>query len=375
MQFSEVPGHRETGARLRAGVRSGRVAHASGFDGPEGSGALGLALAYARYLHCENRTDEDSCGNCASCKHHDGLAHPDLHFTFPFFKSEKEEHATSQPFQLTWRKALLASPYIGLDEWVEAIGADRKQLFISVHEALEINRKLSLKAFKGGWKVWVCWLPETMRVDTANKLLKLIEEPPDATVMIFVTEHWDQLLATIRSRVQAVRLPRLTEEEAAAVLVARGGLNPEAALEWASVVEGNVAAGLRLSSGEGVAPDHDLFVRWMRGCYGRDAGGIVEMADAFVAPGREGMKRFLLYAMHMIRQSILLNYGVHSLVKMTQRERAFAAKFAPFVHHGNVLDIQELLEEAHRDVSGNVNGKLVFMDLSIRLNTLLRQAM
>jgi len=375
MLFSLVPGHLETAASLRAAAATGRVAHALLFDGPEGAGTLSMALAFARYLHCSQPTEADACGSCTSCKHHDGLQHPDLHFTFPFFKGEKEEHATSAPFQTIWRKTLLGNPHLGQDEWVDALGADRKQLFISVHEALEIQRKLGLKSFMGGWKVWICWLPETMRVDTANKMLKVIEEPPDKTVMLFVSERGDQLLATIRSRVQAIRFQRLSDESAAAVLASRAGLEWEVAWELARVVEGNLSAGLRLASGEGVAPDHALFVRWMRGCYGRDAGGIVEMADAFAAPGREGMKRFLLYAMHMVRQCILMNYGADALVRMTQRERDFAQRFAPFIHHGNVLDVQSLLEEAHRDVGGNVNGKLIFMDLSIRMNTLLRREM
>ena len=215
MRFSDIIGYTDIASRLRIGARSGRVAHAQLFDGPEGSGALALARAYAQYLHCEQPTELDSCGICGSCKAHARLEHPDLHWGFPFFKADGQEKAISQPFQLAWRELLLDKPFFGMEEWTHAIGSDRKQLFIGVHEALEINRKLGLKPFKGGWKVLILWLPETMRVDTANKMLKLIEEPTDNTIMLFVSEHYGSLLATIRSRVQTIRVPRLEDAAAA----------------------------------------------------------------------------------------------------------------------------------------------------------------
>jgi DNA polymerase-3 subunit delta' len=301
------------------------------------------------------------------------LQHPDLHWSFPFFKGEKVEIAVSQPFQGAWRNLLQDRPYFGLEEWVESTGADRKQLFISVHEALEINRKLGLKAFKGGRKILICWLPETMRVDTANKMLKLIEEPTDRTVMLFVSEHFDQLLATIRSRVQAVRVPRLDDAQAAAVIERLTGLDAATSQELAGVVEGNLAAALRLANAGGAAPDYELFVNWMRACWGTKGIELVDQSEAFAKPGREAMKRFLQYALHMIRQCIVGNYGAFDAVRLTARERAFAEKFAPFIHHGNVLEMQSLLEAAHRDIAGNVNGKLVFMDLSFKLSGLLRR--
>ena len=373
MRFSEVIGHKEIGERLRNGVQSNRVAHAQLFDGPEGSGTLALALAYARYLHCNDRTDLDSCGECSSCRSYDSLQHPDLHWSFPFFKKDGGEHATSQPFQSAWRLRMLAGPYFGQAEWLDAIGADKKQLFISVHEAMEINRKLGLKSFQGGWKVLICWLPETMRVDTANKMLKLIEEPTDRTVMLFVSEHFDSLLATIRSRVQTIRIPRLSDVEAAAALTERFDVQASMASQWAQVVDGNVAAALRLQQSEGAGTDHGLFVRWMRACYGQDSAVIVELAEEVSKLGREAMKRFFIYSMHMVRQCIVGNYGAMELVRLTAEERNFAEKFAPFIHHDNVLSLQTLLEKAHGDVAGNVNGRLVFLDLSVQVNILLRK--
>ena len=374
MRFSDIVGVDEAGQRLRAGAQSGRVAHAQLFDGPEGSGAFALARAYAQYLHCEHPTEADACGACSACKAHQRLEHPDLHWSFPFFKPDGQDKAVSQPFQAAWREMLLSRPYFGMEEWTQAIGADRKQLFISVHEALEINRKLGLKPFKGGWKVLILWLPETMRVDTANKMLKLIEEPTDKTVMLFVSEHYDSLLATIRSRVQALRVPRLGDVEAADQIQKLTDLSADAASDLARVVEGNLASAMRLASSGGATADHELFVEWMRACYGSQAGVLVALSDQFAKPGREAMKRFLLYALHMVRQCIVGNYGAMDLVRLTAKERAFAEKFAPFIHHANIRELHRELEMAHRDISGNVNGKLVFMDLSVRVNLLLRRS-
>ena len=374
MRFEQVIGHQALGEKLRAGAQSGRVAHAQLFNGPEGSGALALAIAYARYLHCTSRTDADACGSCASCKQYDTLQHPDLHWSFPFFRKDGSDHALSQPFQAAWRERMLQGPYFGQEEWLTAIGGDRKQLFISVQEAMELNRKLGLKAFAGGWKVLILWLPEAMRVDTANKMLKLIEEPTDRTVMLFVSEQANQLLATIRSRVQQVQVPRLDIDMAAAGMETHFGVAASEAANLLHVTDGNIAAALRMRGEAGSDEDHRLFVAWMRACYAHDSVTTVALADDFAKPGREGMKRFLRYALHMLRQCIVGNYGAQTLVRLTETERQFAQKFAPFIHHGNVLDMQELLERAHRDIAGNVNGKLVFMDISARLNILLRKA-
>jgi DNA polymerase-3 subunit delta' len=373
MQFAACIGVEETAARLRAGVHSGRVAHAMLFEGKEGSSALGLARAYAAYLHCASPTESDSCGTCTSCKAHAALQHPDLHWSFPFFKADGEETATSGPFLPAWRDLLRAHPYFGLEEWVGALGADKKQLFIGVHEALEINRKLGLKAFNGGYKVLIVWLPELMRSDTANKMLKLIEEPTEHTVMLFVSEHPESLLATVRSRVQAVRVPRLDDAAAAAAIGGLTGLAGDAALELAHATDGNLAAAVRLASAEGATSDHDAFVRWMRACYALDTVALAACAEGFSKDGRESMKRFCLYGLHMVRQCIVGNYGASEVMRLTARERAFAEKFAPFIHHGNVQDLQGAFERAHRDIAGNVNGKLVFLELGFLTHGLLRR--
>ena len=372
MRYADVIGHEALGSKLRESVRSGRVAHAQLFEGREGAGALALARAHAQYLTCEQPSAEDSCGECMSCKAHAKVQHPDVHWCFPFFKADGQEKATSEPHQGTWREAMVEGAYLGVEDWLERLGADRKQLFISVDEALEVNRKLGLKAFHGGWKIWICWLPEMMRMDTANKFLKLMEEPTDQTVMLFVTEHPDRLLTTIRSRVQRIHVPSLSTEEAVQGLSAHWGMDMALAQSLAHVTDGNVAQALRMARAGENQPDLDRFSAWMRACWSRDGRAMMEGSEAFASLGREGQKRFLHYALHLVRQSIVGHFGAETLVRLTQPEQAFLAKFSKFIHHDNVLDLRKALEDAHGDVAGNVNGKLVFVDLSLRVHRLLR---
>jgi len=372
MRYADVIGHEALGSKLRESVRSGRVAHAQLFEGREGAGALALARAHAQHLTCEQPSSEDSCGQCSSCKAHAKVQHPDVHWCFPFFKADGQEKATSEPHQGTWREAMIEGAYLGVEDWLDRLGADRKQLFISVDEALEVNRKLGLKAFHGGWKIWICWLPEMMRVDTANKFLKLMEEPTDQTVMLFVTEHPDRLLSTIRSRVQRIHVPSLSTEEAVHGLTAQWGMEPALAQSMAHVTDGNVAQALRMARAGESQPDLDRFSAWMRACWSRDGRAMVEGSEAFATLGREGQKRFLHYALHLVRQSIVGHFGAKSLVRLTQPEQSFLANFSKFIHHDNVLELRQALEDAHGDVAGNVNGKLVFVDLSLRVHRLLR---
>ncbi len=373
MLFSDVVAQTNISARLRDGINSGKVAHAQLFDGSEGSGTLALARAYAQYLHCLDRTPDDSCGKCTSCVAHLKLQHPDLHWSFPFFKKDSSGRSISEPFQSQWRELMMDSAYVGQEEWLSKIGADKKQLFISVDEALEINRKLGLKAFHGGYKVLIIWLPETMRIDTANKLLKLIEEPTDKTIMLFVSQNSDRLLSTILSRLQRIKVPRLSDEDAAKGLSKMTGLPADASMSWVHVTEGNITTAKRLAASGTETPDLELFSSWMRACWARDGEAMMRQSSEFAGPGREAQKRFITYALHMVRQSILDNYGASSLVRLTKHEADFLAKFSKFIHHKNIVKITSLLEAAHRDISGNVNSKIVFMDLSVQIHFLLRK--
>jgi DNA polymerase-3 subunit delta' len=373
MQFSDVLGQTQLSSRLRDTARSGRVAHAQLFDGPEGSGTLALARAFAKYLHCSNPTTDDSCGSCNSCLAHEKLQHPDLQWAFPFFKKDGSTRSVSDPFQIMWREFMLESSYVGIEDWLSKIGADRKQLFVSVDEALEINRKLSLKSFHGGYKILIFWLPETMRVDTANKMLKLIEEPTEKTVILFVSEKANRLLPTILSRLQRVHISRLSDSDSALGISKITGVSLEKAQGWAHLTDGNIASAIRLSKTGSETSDLQLFSTWMRACWSRDGEGIMKGSNEFSTLGREGQKKFLAYALHMVRQCILGNYGVEKLVRLTEGEQSFISKFQRFIHEKNIVSLSALIEAAHKDIAGNVNAKVIFFDLSVQVHTLLRK--
>jgi DNA polymerase-3 subunit delta' len=212
-----------------------------------------------------------------------------------------------------------------------------------------------------------------MRIDTANKFLKLIEEPTDKTVIIFVSQSADKLLPTILSRLQRVHVPRLSDSEAAHGISAKTGLSEELAQSFAHITDGNISAAIRMSSSGVETPDLELFSSWMRACWSRDGEAFMTGANDFASPGRESQKRFLTYALHMVRQCIIGNYGADNLVRLTKGEQAFVSKFSRFIHHKNVVDLSSLIEEAYTDISGNVNAKVVFFDLSVRVHMLLRK--
>ena len=372
MRFEQVIGHRDLGAKLRAGAQSGRVAHAQLFNGPEGSGALALALAYARYLHCSAPTEADACGQCSSCVQYDTLQHPDLHWSFPFFRKDGSDHALSQPFQAAWRERVLQGPYFGQEEWLAAIGADRKQLFISVQEAMELNRKLGLKAFAGGWKVLILWLPEAMRVDTANKMLKLIEEPPENTLLIFVAQKEELLLGTIVSRCQLVRVPRLKDEEIAQALQQLKSLPPEKAHLLAHLADGDLNDALKLSQNQEYSFS-DLFISWLRHCYTGNEVELTAMTEKICQFGREEQKQFLQYGLHFLREMTQIKLtGEASNARLLEAEKKPAQSLAGLLSVEQLDKMSRLLNDCAYYIERNANQKLLFLDASIQVHKLFK---
>ncbi|HYH56417.1 MAG TPA: hypothetical protein VD772_07385, partial [Anseongella sp.] len=272
MQFREITGQQAVKKQLVQSAREGRVSHAQLFAGPEGSGALPLAIAYAQYLSCDSQQEEDACGNCISCKKYQKLAHPDLHFSFPFIAQKKD--TVSLDYSSEWRDALLEQPYLTLEQWMKRLNAENKQPNINIAECHSIIQRLSLKPFESEFKVLIIWLPEYLR-EVGNSLLKLIEEPSGKTLFLLVSEQPDQLLATLLSRTQLVRIPRLPEEEIVQYLVEAGETEPEIARQTARLSNGNLAAAIELSAGERSSYGA-FFIDWMRLCYQRDGLKIAE---------------------------------------------------------------------------------------------------
>ncbi len=384
MLFKDIIGQEEVKRQLRASVREGRIPHAQLFSGISGIGKLQLALAYAQYLNCPHRTEEDSCGTCPTCLQFEKLQHPDLHFAFPIVKTDAAD--TCNDFLEPWREIVLNKHYFDLDDWHKALGVETKQSMIYEKESGEILRKLSLKPFGDGYKVMIIWQPEKMNATSANKLLKLLEEPPVQTVFLLVSEHPEQLLSTIQSRVQTIRVPRLETEVIAQALMQKG-IDPAKAADIARIANGSYLAARKKAdeSEENKQELHDFIALF------RDAFTVgvlrdpvkkyeslkrlrqwsLDMADAKV--GRERQKHFLQYAQQQVRENYIRNIGQPDLNYQMEEEREFSVKFAPFIHNGNVEAIMNQLDLAERQIEQNGNAKIIFFDLCLQMIVLIKK--
>ena len=380
MLFRDIIGQDETKRQLRLAVREGRVPHAQLFTGISGIGKLQLALAYAQYLNCPHRTDEDSCGTCPTCMQYQHLQHPDLHFVFPLPGAGDACDYYLEP----WREILLNRRYFDLDDWYQAIGAENKQGLIPQSEAQEIIRKLSLKAYGEGYKVVVIWQPEKMNTVAANKLLKLLEEPPAETVFLLVSDTPEQLLSTILSRVQTIRVPRLDEATIAAGLE-KEGIEPGKAKDIARIANGSyLSARKKAEAQETEQQELADFIALFRDAY--TVGVLKDPQKKYESLkrlrqwsldistiGREKQKHFLQYAQQQVRENYIRNIGEEALNYQMDAERAFSAKFAPFIHNGNVELIMNQLDLAERQIEQNGNAKMIFFDLCLQMIVLIKK--
>lgn len=368
MYFRDVIGQAAVKNRLIQAVHDQRIPHAQLYLGPEGSGNLTLALAYAQYLCCENRGENDACGTCISCIKYEKLAHPDLHFVFPVNTTKSvSKHPTSAKFLAEWREALTQNSYINLHQWLEHIGIENKQGIINTDESGEIMRALSLKAYEAPYKVMVIWRPEKMNLAAANKLLKILEEPPEKTVFLLIAEDHEQIIPTILSRTQLVKVPRLPASELSEALVERWGQSPAAAASTAHMADGNYLEATRLlQDSEEEHFNRDMFIGWMRLCYSKNVLKAQDWTDQMSTIGRERQKNFLHYGLHLLRECLMVNYGTDALVRLEGPERDFVQKFSPFVHEGNSLQLIQGLEEAHYHIERNANPRILFLDLSLQ---------
>ena len=372
MYFRDIIGQDSTIEAMRSAVAEGRIPHAQLICGPEGTGKLALAIAYARYLCCTHRNGGDACGQCPSCKKFDKLAHPDLHFAFPIYK--KEQHPSSDGFIDKWRQAVEENAYMNLNQWMAYIGAENQQGLIYTSQSQEIIRKLTLKSSEGGYKVMIIWMAEKMNAECSNKLLKIIEEPPTQTIFLLVSENPDQLLPTIQSRVQHLMLRPIEEDTIANALTSKYGLADTDARQIAHVSAGSWLKALETIHLGSRAKEHiELFMTLMRKSYARDLKGMRQWADSVAAMGREPQKEFLAYSQRMIRESFICNFRRPEINYMNTDEATFTSRFAPFVNEKNIFGIMEELSEAQRHIEQNVNAKMVFFVLALKLIMLLKQ--
>jgi len=369
MNFSCIPGQKAVIDRLRASVTEQRVSHALLFFGPEGSGKFAIALAFARYISCENRTPEDACGVCPSCVKYDKLIHPDLHFVFPVIKKKPGTEPVSDTFVKQWREMVIRSPWFSLNNWTEAMEVANEQAIIPVAEAAEIVKKLGLKSFEAEFKIMIIWLPEKMNAETANKLLKIIEEPPAKTLFILVSEEDDKLLPTITSRCQPVRIPSVNVSEMALFLEKEHGIDGKKAGEIAGIANGNMVRAIELAKDADSTSQHlERFITLMRTAYKHDAHALVTWSEETAALGRERQKGFLAYSLRLLRENFIMNYGgkEHRLVYLTESESDFSQKFHPFINDKNINALDREFNLAFAHVESNGNTKMIFLDLALK---------
>jgi DNA polymerase-3 subunit delta' len=375
MQFRDVLGQEQAKARLIKSVKDQRISHAQLFFGPAGTGKLPLAIAYAQYICCTDRGESDSCGVCPSCVKFAKLAHPDLHFVFPVVNLKQAGSKTvSDDFIARWREAVIANAYISENQWYEFMGAENKQGFISRSESSAVLRKLSLKSYESEFKVLIVWLAEKMNAPAANSLLKLLEEPPQKTVFLLVSENTDLILPTILSRTQMVRIPPLDPQAVMEGLQHRYPGKEAMVQDVIRRSNGNYSTALQLMESDVLDNEHfDEFVFLMRKCYMREIIEIQQWTERIAGWGRERLKMFLTYALRLIRENFMLNLQQQSITFMSQKESDFSVKFSAFIHQGNVFAMAREFERAIDHIEANGQAKIVLLDLAIRNILLLKQ--
>ena len=366
VKFQDVIGQEDVAARLTTMVESQRLPHALLFTGPQGCGKMAMAMAFASYLLT---LDESKRRNSEAM-----LAkwqHPDLHFSYPVIRpsgTSSDHKMESDDFAKEWNSLLMEGPYFTMDQWLDHMRAANQQAQMGVGESDSLLRKMALKSSQGGYKVSIIWLPERMNQECANKLLKLIEEPPSMTVFLMVCENADLLLDTILSRTQRIVFKKIADEAMEKALVERRGLDDDTAHRIARLANGNWLKALEeLDTGNENRQFFDMFKMLMRLAYQRNAKDLKRWSEAVAGYGREKQKRMLLYFMRMVRENFMYNFQQAELVYLTQEEEAFSKNFARFINEANVVEMDELFARVYRDIGQNANAKIQFYDMSLKV--------
>ncbi len=371
MLFKDVIGLNEVKARLIESVKSDRISHAQLFLENEGNGAFQLALAYSRYILCSNKAENDSCGKCPSCLKINQLSHPDLHFSFPVQLSSKGK--TSDVYLNEWKEMVKGKPYFSESEWNKFLGNENKKGVIGKDESQNILKKLQLKSYEGSYKIVIIYGAETLNPSASNKLLKLIEEPPNKTIFLLTTTSLENILPTIQSRTQLVKInpPKI---EAILSFLENNGSNSNQAQEIAYQANGNMAKVLQLMDNEDPQQEYfQFFVEWMRICFSRDVAKAIEFSTSLASIGREKQKGFLSFSLEVFQKSLQGNYLTLDNVHVSPSQKGFLEKFMPFITPSNVLKLHEHITDAHYHVDRNANPKILFLDVSFKLFSLIKR--
>ena len=368
MQFRDIVGQKDIKDRLIRTVSDNRVSHAQLFLGPEGSGNLALAIAYAQFISCGERLDDDSCGVCSSCRKYTKIIHPDLHFSYPFFRGGEKEDAS--PDLEEWRDLVISNPYFNLDKWRERLDAQNKQPNINKAECMNILHRLSLKPFESEYKAMIIWLPEYLK-NEGNRLLKTFEEPAEKTLIILVAQNQDQILNTIISRTQLVKIPALSQMDIRDHLMKTKDITETKAAQTAYLCEGNLQAALNLLEED----DNDnfrMFSGWMRMTFADKGNLIFEFVDEASKIGRESQKNLLRYSINLLRECILLLSGANVLIHLPARELDFISNFSRQLDLAKAEALINELDKAHYHIERNANPKILFLDVSLQFVKILK---
>jgi DNA polymerase-3 subunit delta' len=367
MLFKEIIGQKEVKDKLLKLVRDDRTPHALMLFGPAGSGKLSLAVAMAQYLSCRERLEDDSCGSCPSCIKFRKLVHPDLHFVVPVMKTgNMTAPPVSDDYAGLWRDTLQREPYLTENRWYESLGAENKQGIINVKESENIIRKLGFKPYESDYRMVIIWLPEKMNQPAANKLLKLIEEPPEKTLILMVSEHTDRILPTILSRTQLLHVPPLKADDIRTGLLQMEEADPQLVEDAVRKANGNMGTALQTLQQDEMESRHfDLFTEFMRLCYARDIIKINDWVEKVAAIGRERQKQLIDYSLRLLRENFILHLEHDSLNYLSAKESEFSRKFSPFIHEDNVFALAEDFTLAGNHIEANGNPRIILMDLSI----------
>ena len=363
MLFKSVVGQENLKKHLVDEVNNEKVSHAQLFLGQPGYGTLPLAIAFVQYLFCENKGENDSCGECSSCRKVEKLEHPDLHFSFPTVQAISK---VTNPLLGEWREQIKENAYFNLNDWLKKIDPKERKPIISVHESQQIIKKLTLKSFEGGYKVMIIWMAEEMNPQCANKLLKILEEPPAKTLFILVAKSQEYILQTILSRTQIVNVPRLGWNDITDYLKKEKGISSTDSI--AGRVEGDLIEAVELVEHTDEKDANYLsFIQLMRVCYKKNVLDMIKWAEEISSTSKENQKQFLKYALHMFRQSILRNYTGDVITRVSDDEDAFLGNFAQFITGNNIISMTASFSDSHYHIERNANSKILFTNLCFQV--------
>ena len=373
MRFQNIPGLNHTKQQLIEAVKGNHVAHAQLFVGAEGSANLAMALAFSTYLNCESRGEEDACGTCPSCSKNTKFIHPDVNFIFPSAATTKfkREDATSDKFLVEWRSFLSQTPYGNVADWSNHFGWENKLLMIPRQESRNIVRALSLKSFEGKYKVMIIWQPELMNASAANGILKILEEPPENTIFLLVSNDSNKLLTTILSRAQQLRIPSFDDEDIKQVLAKNAELSEAEIEQLAYRAEGNMRKALMEVGGTSNEAS-EYFKEWMRHCFTYNFEGLIQHSEEFQKRGKEFQVSLLGMASNYLRETMLFGTDSHDISRLPIQERGFIEKFSGVFSPEKVAIVSPKIDEAQYHVERNANPKILFLDLSLSIAQIAR---